>query len=326
MKRSVFILGAGRSVLTASVLLAVCLCPAGAHAYTTYEVVRTLAATVRQVCTITAWHYSGGYWMADNGSGTPRVRIPDDAVSRLGFAAALSERVSASWRIKVPEAVQEARRNGAVITTDVPERGQYYSSIRARVQGGEEIRIDAAPVINVCSRSLKDYVPGIRADIPLVSREDGRNLYALYGKGLKGATAQGAYSESQPYRVYEPYIHPTMIKNSIGTLVSDGSVYVGGKAMPSKGLSVGLLTLIRGGAVGVQFDIPITVYFYAETLIPTVHESTAPILQDPDVVETRPQEPDSDPAPAKEPQAPQEPAPEDIPRFSIDDYMLHRAY
>ena len=329
MKRSLFIAGTGRFILLLPVLLALSLCPAArAHAYTTYEVTRTLVAAVHQTCTITAWHYSGGYWIADSGSGSPRVRIPDKTVSSLGFAATLSESIYAKWTIKVPEEVQKARRNGAVIVTDVPERGQYYSSIQVLINGASELRINAVPIIRICSRSLKDYVPGIRADIPLVSREHGRNLYALYGKGLKGTTAPGAYSESQPYRIYEPYIHPTMIKNAIGTLAAGGSVYAGGKTMPSKGLSVGFLTLIKGGAVGVQFEIPITVYFYEETLVPVTHETAVPeaddtgtaVAQEPDSVETKQEErpvPEEVPTPQETKEKPsqsdpaktQEPAP-----------------
>ena len=291
-----------------------CLCTAKQlHAYTAYEKVRTLTATVRKVCTITAWHYSGGYWMADNGSGEPRVRIEDTAVKKYGFPKALSQSISADWTIKVPEEVRLARRDGAVIVTDVPESGSCYSSIRSRVYGGEELRIRAEPIIHVSGKSLKDYVPGVRAEIPLISIEYGRNLYALYGKGLKGSTAPGAFSASRPSTVFEPYIHPSMIKNALGTLTDDGYVYAGGRSMPSKDLSVGLLTLIKGGAVGVQFEIPITVYFYAETLVQVMRDAQTAVPQDtlqPEIV-TEEELPAEDPEPARpveEPQTPQSPA------------------
>ena len=120
----------------------------------------------------------------------------------------------------------------------------------------------------------------MRAEIPLISIEYGRNLYALYGKGLKGSTAPGAFSASRPSTVFEPYIHPSMIKNALGTLTDDGYVYAGGRSMPSKGLSVGLLTLIKGGAVGVQIEIPITVYFYAETLVQVTRDAQTAVPQD----------------------------------------------
>ena len=278
MRRSFLLVRKAAVLLLAAVL---CLCTAKQlHAYTAYEKVRTPTATVRKVCTITAWHYSGGYWMADNGSGEPRVRIEDTAVKKYGFPKALSQSISADWTIKVPEEVRLARRDGAVIVTDVPENGSCYSSIRSRVYGGEELRIRAEPIIHVSGKSLKDYVPGVRAEIPLISIEYGRNLYALYGKGLKGSTAPGAFSASRPSTVFEPYIHPSMIKNALGTLTDDGYVYAGGRSMPSKGLSVGLLTLIRGGAVGVQFEIPITVYFYAETLVQVTRDAQTAVPQD----------------------------------------------
>ncbi len=278
MRRSFLLVRKAAVLLLAAGL---CLCTSKQlHAYTAYEKVRTLAATVRKVCTITAWHYSGGYWMAENGSGEPRVRIEDTAVKKYGFPKALSQSISADWTIKVPEEVRKARRDGAVIVTDVPESGSCYSSIRSRVYGGEELRIRAEPIIHVSGKSLKDYVPGVRAEIPLISIEYGRNLYALYGKGLKGSTAPGAFSASRPSAVFEPYIHPSMIKNALGTLTDDGYVYAGGRSMPSKGLSVGLLTLIRGGAVGVQFEIPITVYFYAETLVQVTRDAQTAVPQD----------------------------------------------
>ena len=302
-KAAVLLLAAGLCLCTAKQL----------HAYTAYEKVRTLTATVRKVCTITAWHYSGGYWMADNGSGEPRVRIEDTAVKKYGFPKALSQSISADWTIKVPEEVRLARRDGAVIVTDVPESGSCYSSIRSRVYGGEELRIRAEPIIHVSGKSLKDYVPGVRAEIPLISIEYGRNLYALYGKGLKGSTAPGAFSASRPSTVFEPYIHPSMIKNALGTLTDDGYVYAGGRSMPSKDLSVGLLTLIKGGAVGVQFEIPITVYFYAETLVQVMRDAQTAVPQDtlqPEIV-TEEELPAEDPEPARpveEPQTPQSPA------------------
>ena len=299
MKRSFLLVRKAAVLLLAAVL---CLCTAKQlHAYTAYEKVRTLTATVRKVCTITAWHYSGGYWMADNGSGEPRVRIEDNAVKKYGFPKALSQSISADWTIKVPEEVRKARRDGAVIVTDVPENGRCYSSIRSRVYGGEELRIRAEPIIHVSGKSLKDYVPGVRAEIPLISIEYGRNLYALYGKGLKGSTAPGAFSASRPSTVFEPYIHPSMIKNALGTLTDDGYVYAGGRSMPSKGLSVGLLTLIKGGAVGVQFEIPITVYFYAETLVQVMRDAQTAVPQDTLQPETVTEEelPAEDPEPAR---------------------------
>ena len=297
MRRSFLLVRKAAVLLLAAGL---CLCTAKQlHAYTAYEKVRTLVATVRKVCTITAWHYSGGYWMADNGSGEPRVRIEDTAVKKYGFPRALSQSISADWTIKVPEEVRKARRDGAVIVTDVPENGSCYSSIRSRVYGGEELRIRAEPIIHVSGKSLKDYVPGVRAEIPLISIEYGRNLYALYGKGLKGSTAPGAFSASRPSAVFEPYIHPSMIKNALGTLTDDGYVYAGGRSMPSKGLSVGLLTLIKGGAVGVQFEIPITVYFYAETLVQVMRDAETAVPQDtlrPETVTEEGTEPPSGPA------------------------------
>ncbi len=299
MKRSFLLVRKAAVLLLAAVL---CLCTAKQlHAYTAYEKVRTLTATVRKVCTITAWHYSGGYWMADNGSGEPRVRIEDTAVKKYGFPKALSQSISADWTIKVPEEVRLARRDGAVIVTDVPENGSCYSSIRSRVYGGEELRIRAEPIIHVSGKSLKDYVPGVRAEIPLISIEYGRNLYALYGKGLKGSTAPGAFSATRPSTVFEPYIHPSMIKNALGTLTDDGYVYAGGRSMPSKGLSVGLLTLIKGGAVGVQFEIPITVYFYAETLVQVIRDAETAVPQDTLQPETVTEEelPAEDPEPAR---------------------------
>ncbi|MBQ6670928.1 MAG: hypothetical protein IJM80_04800 [Firmicutes bacterium] len=299
MKRSFLLVRKAAVLLLAAVL---CLCTAKQlHAYTAYEKVRTLTATVRKVCTITAWHYSGGYWMADNGSGEPRVRIEDTAVKKYGFPKALSQSISADWTIKVPEEVRLARRDGAVIVTDVPENGSCYSSIRSRVYGGEELRIRAEPIIHVSGKSLKDYVPGVRAEIPLISIEYGRNLYALYGKGLKGSTAPGAFSASRPSTVFEPYIHPSMIKNALGTLTDDGYVYAGGRSLPSKGLSVGLLTLIKGGAVGVQFEIPITVYFYAETLVQVIRDAETAVPQDTLQPETVTEEelPAEDPEPAR---------------------------
>ena len=299
MKRSFLLVRKAAVLLLAAVL---CLCTAKQlHAYTAYEKVRTLTATVRKVCTITAWHYSGGYWMADNGSGEPRVRIEDTAVKKYGFPKGLSQSISADWTIKVPEEVRKARRDGAVIVTDVPENGSCYSSIRSRVYGGEELRIRAEPIIHVSGKSLKDYVPGVRAEIPLISIEYGRNLYALYGKGLKGSTAPGAFSASRPSTVFEPYIHPSMIKNALGTLTDDGYVYAGGRSMPSKGLSVGLLTLIKGGAVGVQFEIPITVYFYAETLVQVIRDAQTAVPQDTLQPETVTEEelPAEDPEPAR---------------------------
>ena len=299
MKRSFLLVRKAAVLLLAAGL---CLCTAKQlHAYTAYEKVRTLTATVRKVCTITAWHYSGGYWMADNGSGEPRVRIEDNAVKKYGFPKALSQSISADWAIKVPEEVRKARRDGAVIVTDVPKNGSCYSSIRSRVYGGEELRIRAEPIIHVSGKSLKDYVPGVRAEIPLISIEYGRNLYALYGKGLKGSTAPGAFSASRPSTVFEPYIHPSMIKNALGTLTDDGYVYAGGRSMPSKGLSVGLLTLIKGGAVGVQFEIPITVYFYAETLVQVIRDAETAVPQDtlqPETV-TEKELPAEDPEPAR---------------------------
>ena len=240
------------------------LCPATAESYTYYETYEQQIGQIRGTYSLEMWHHSGGYWMVGNGT-NKRIKVTDHEIEKAGITGYLNATQYAKWVMELPSAVKKAIADGRKVTVKLSDNPTLYKSAYCEIIGGKYLHVYAKPVFHVAkTATLNSFVKGIKVTIPLVNMTYGRNLYSIYSIGRLGARGVGLFCDASPGKVYEPYIHPSQITNSLGWLKSGIKIHVGGKTISSAGCTVGLLTLAHGGAVGLEFDFPIKATFYVQ--------------------------------------------------------------
>ena len=249
------------AIVFAAVLL--CLLPAPASAYYYYEPYEETVAVIDMSFSLELWHYSGGYWQGSDVNGR-EIRISDRQIDSAALCGYLNSTQYACWTGQLPYAAALELQNGTAVRVSVEGRQDLYSGAIGRVVGTGSFEIQVQPVFHVASNAtLNSFVSGIRVTIPLVSSAYGCNLYSLYGLSGFGVISPGLFLQSDPGRQVEPYMHPSMISGSLGVLRPGYTILAGGSVTTSDGWSVGLLTLPRGGAVGLRFDFPVRIVFTA---------------------------------------------------------------
>ena len=252
-----------RIYLILAVSAAALFLPCPAHAYSYYETETVLLGSASAFYSLELWHHSGGYWKVPDGTGG-LIKVRDSAIEMAGICGYLNSTQFAKWSVALPEKVKTALKEGRRVTANASDPN-LDKHITCTISGASCVDVYAKPVFHIAtSATLNSYVPGISITIPLVSSNYGRNVYAIYGLLCYGEPGLGYFSNAQPGKVITPLIHPSQITNRLGWLKSGETINVHGEAVSTAGHTVGLLTLAKGGAVGLHFDFPITVYFYEE--------------------------------------------------------------
>ena len=238
--------------------------PCPAHAYSYYETEQVSLGSVSGRYSLELWHHSGGYWQVNSGAGK-LIKVRDRLIEQAGIVGYLNATQVAKWSLALPENVRTALKEGRKVSAEAESNADLYVGANCMISGSSSVDVYAIPRFHVAtSATLNSFVKGISVTIPLVSSGYGRNIYAIYGLRCAGAPGLGWFSNAQPAKVLEPYIHPSLITNRLGWLKSGAVINIRGEAASTKGLTVGLLTLARGGAVGLHFDFPIKVNFIEE--------------------------------------------------------------
>ena len=245
----------------ASVLL--CLFPRIASAYYYYEPYEEVIAVIDRTFSLELWHYSGGYWLGTDINGRD-ISISDRQIDAAALTGYLNATQYVCWSGQLPDAAIHELQSGGYVRVSVEGRSDLYSGAVGRTIGTSSFEIQVQPVFHVApNATLNSFVSGIRVTIPLVSTAYGCNLYSLYGLSGFGTTGPGRFLQSDPGRQVWPYMHPSIISGSLGFLKHGYTIIAGGAQTASDGWSVGLLTLARGGAVGLHFDFPFRIVFTA---------------------------------------------------------------
>lgn len=224
-----------------------------------------------EIYRLNLWHYSGGYWIVGN-TEEDKITIYDEEVEFLGgIESFLDSNMSADFTVSLPPAALSAAADGWEVRWQLRPRSMPLDELfrLSTLSGGiseGELRFELEPKFNLVSdTNLNDIVSGISKPIPLIDYTFGSNLYSVFGNGLSAVQGRGWYDEDAPEFINSPYMHPRQIKDSSGALHPGFTVFVGGEAMDSEGLSVGSGTLSGGGACGLEFVFPLEVVFYIET-------------------------------------------------------------
>ena len=247
-----------------ALLAALLFLPCPAHAYSYYETEQVPLGSVSGRYSLELWHHSGGYWQVNSGAGK-LIKVRDRLIEQAGIVGYLNATQVAKWSLALPENVRSALKEGRKVTAEAEKNADLYVGANCTISGTGSVDVYAIPRFHVAtSATLNSFVPGISVTIPLVSGGYGRNIYAIYGLRCAGDPGLGWFSNAQPSKVLEPYIHPSLITNKLGWLKSGAVINIRGEAVSTAGLTIGLLTLARGGAVGLHFDFPIKIYFFEE--------------------------------------------------------------
>ena len=321
-----------RQAVAALAAVLMCLLPGSAHGYQYVESYLEDIAVVHQTFRLQLWHYSGGYWKGTDLAGKD-LQISDRLIDEAGLSGRLTSSQYVNWTGALPSPVRQEILSGSTVEARVEGQNELYNGTLCRISGST-FTVYARPVFHVASNAtLSSFVSGIKVTIPLVSTPYGRNLYSLYSLRSRGVIGTGLFRESDPYYIMSPYLHPSQIANRFGTLRPGYTVLAGDAQVSSEGWSVGLMTLMRGGAVGLEFDFPMDIVFSAERLRTLWAQESSGIIAD--VPEgSYPSEPfpAADPYeyPAYDPPAPQEFWQEDSdpPAPPFDPWLLriHRLY
>ena len=264
-------------------LAALLFLPCPAHSYSYYETQTVPLGSASGHYSLELWHHSGGYWKVRDGAGK-LIKLRDRLIEQAGIVGYLNATHSARWSIPLPERIRAALREGRKVSAAVKENADLYVGSQCAISGSGTVEVYAIPRFHIAtSATLNSFVPGINVTIPLVSSGYGRNIYAIYGILCAGEPGLGYFSNAQPSKVVEPFIHPSLITNRLGWLKPGSTINIRGRAVSSTGHTVGVLTLAGGGAVGLHFDFPITVDFFEEverlvTVEEPVGNTTAPDL------------------------------------------------
>ena len=251
-----------KAALLAALLL--CIIPQQAFAYYYVESYDEDIAVLHQTFRLQLWHYSGGYWKGSDVN-SKDLKISDRQIDAAGICGYLNSTQYVSWTAALPAPVREELRAGTAVTARAEGRSDLYKGTVCRISAAGSFTLYAQPVFHVAtSASLNSFVPGIKVTIPLISTAYGRNLYSLYSLTSRGVTGIGMFRESEPDSIVSPYLHPSIIKDRFGVLRSGYTILAGSQQVRSGGWSVGLMTLMRGGAVGLEFDFPVDIVFSAE--------------------------------------------------------------
>lgn len=255
-----------RRIIPVTIAIISALIPHRTFAYSYYETGLEYLGSTSALYSLELKHYSGGYWMVQNGP-SGQIKIYDSQLGEAGICGFLNATQYASWTVPLPYAASNAAAQGRKILANIKSDTDRYSGAYSSAVSNGRVTVCARPIFHVSTAAtLNSFVRGIRVTIPLVSSGYGRNTYSIYGLNCYGLPGYGAFSERQPEQVYSPFIHPSQIANSLGWFKSGSTINIRGSAISSVGHTIGLLTLANGGAVGLQFDFPITVDFYEETV------------------------------------------------------------
>ena len=259
-----FVIPMHKICLCGAIVAALLFLPYPAHAYSYYETERVPLGSVIGRYSLELWHHSGGYWQVNSGAGK-LIKVRDRLIEQAGIVGYLNATQVAKWSLALPENVRTALKEGRKVTAEAEKNADLYVGASCTISGTGSVDVYAIPRFHVAtSATLNSFVPGISVTIPLVSSGYGRNIYAIYGLRCAGDPGLGWFSNAQPAKVLEPYIHPSLITNKLGWLKSGATINIRGEAVSTKGLTIGLLTLAKGGAVGLHFDFPIKVNFFEE--------------------------------------------------------------
>ena len=249
------------AAVLASVLL--CFLPRTASADWYDEPREEVLAFIDRTFSVELWHYSGGYWQGQDVNGR-EIRISDRQIDSAALTGYLNATQYVCWTGQLPDAALLEVQSGGRVRVSVEGRDNLYSGAVGRTLGTYGFEIQVQPVFHVAANAtLNSFVPGICVTIPLVSSAYGCNLYSLYGFSGLGVISPGLFLQSDPGRQVAPYMHPSLISGSLGILKGGYTISAGGVQTSSDGWSVGLLTLSRGGAVGLRFDFPVRIVFTA---------------------------------------------------------------
>lgn len=317
---------------TAALLAALLLCLFPQHSYAYYYVESYAEdiAVLHQTFKLQLWHYSGGYWMGSD-INSKDLKISDRQIDAAGICGYLNCTQYVSWTAALPAPVREEIRAGSTVSARAEGRSDLYKGTLCSISGAGSFTLYARPVFHVATcAGLNSFVSGIKVTIPLVSSSYGRNLYSLYSLKARGVAGPGMFRESEPDRIIQPYLHPSQIKDRFGILRSGYMILAGSEQVRSGGWSVGLMTLMRGGAVGLEFDFPVDIIFSAERQVilwaDEASGQVADVPEDPDPGGSQASQPFVPPAQQPPPEYWQE---EDItPAPVFDPWMmrLHRLY
>ena len=234
-----------------------------------------LLYTEKLTRSIPMWHYSGGYWII--GSGADKVKVSDSTVEKSGGLQHYLEETAApaAFSVTVPEQVRNALQNGRKIRMQLESRGnaswtelfdQNTLTVTKELSStNSTVEFTLMPKFNLLhAPTFDDFVSGLKRSVPLIHYRFGNNIYSVYGNGVRAVQANGWFSQADAGEVHEPYLHPSMIRDSSGAFIDSGILSLNGKTFGSKGFSAGNNTFQNGGAVGISFVWPLDVSFYQE--------------------------------------------------------------
>lgn len=244
-------------------------------------------ADVNASFSLDMWHYSGGYWKVGN-AGSDKIVVEDPEMRRRAMQGVLADQM-AEFVVNLPAVILDEIAQGKEITAKAttlhtPLSELFDTATFNLSMSGDKLYFSAKPWFNLMLEkdlSFADYGLNLSAEVPLIDRAYGYNIYSLFGNGENGAQAAGRINRLAPDAIESGYVHPRMITGLGGALQSGHTIYIRGGAVGSEGYRVGDGTFAAGGAVGLCFLYPVKFQFYevVEGECPPVEEPPEEITQ-----------------------------------------------
>ena len=226
--------------------------------------------TVSGSWSLDLWHYSGGYWKVGN-KGSEQIRIEDKDIRSLdGY---LQANHTALFRLDAPQEVLDLISQGSRGTdwevTFANYRGRDVAMLFAEKRPDSisisdgKVEFSATPLFhfNHSGLSLRDYVSGMTATVPLVDKKWGCNIYSMFGNGASAVQGLGYFNEDDLSDTGSNAIHPSFIRSKGGELEAGHPFTLGSRVVDSAGYTIGNGTFAAAGACGLHFEFPVSLVF-----------------------------------------------------------------
>ena len=212
-------------------------------------------------CSFTFRHNTNGYWYLTGNGGSACVYDSDISAGNFPCSG------SAYLLYDLPAEVVSALKEHPELKVRLEHPGicssidfDFFNYAFAG-PGTLAMELKLKPV--TAYHDLNSYVPGLRSPVPLVDYSYGRNIYIVYPLIGEAGRAYGFFSESDPYWISSPYIHPSQIKSSKGIFYPGTTINVDGLNKNAAFYTIG-----RGSspsmeeAILLEFFCPLKLVFY----------------------------------------------------------------
>lgn len=243
-------------------------------------------STVYDTKTLDMWHWSAGYWEVGN-AGSNKIRITDNEFvnDRTGQ---ISPTETGTFSFSLPESVKHKLSEGKKIIARINATGVHDFNDLINPSGmnssvlGNQLIITLKPRFNVIPSGELSFERNYSINvthIPFIDPKYGCHLYSMVGDGLYEAQAYGWLDRGNKFSTSPPnrQITPAMVANAAGALKPGYSIRTSQGDFQSGSLNVGGPGVFKtGGAVGLHFEFPLSVTFYAEDEGEIIEEDSLP--------------------------------------------------